>query len=125
VREEVTVVFIDRVDAGGRLAARLAYLRNEPVVVLGLPRDGVPVAFELARALDTPPTLLVVSGDDEVVLDLNRYALARLRCEKRLTVVPGATHLFEEPGTLPAAAEAARDRFVSHLKAILRQVGRP
>jgi putative phosphoribosyl transferase len=63
------------------------------------------------------PTLLIVGGLDDVVLDLNRQAQARLRCENRLVVVPGATHLFEEPGTLQAAAEVARDWFTSHLGA--------
>ena len=53
------------------------------------------------------PTLLIVGGDDVAVLDLNRQALARLRCEKELAVVPGATHLFEEPGTLEQVAELA------------------
>ncbi len=61
------------------------------------------------------PTLLIVGGRDEVVLDLNRRAQAELRCENRLAVVPGATHLFEEPGTLDAAAGLARDWFLSHL----------
>jgi putative phosphoribosyl transferase len=65
----------------------------------------------------TAPTLLIVGGDDHVVLDLNRQARARLRCENRLAVVPGATHLFEEPGTLQAAAELARDWYTSHLAA--------
>jgi putative phosphoribosyl transferase len=50
-----------------------------------------------------------------VVLDLNRRAQAELRCENDLAVVPGATHLFEEPGTLDAAAGLARDWFISHL----------
>ena len=61
------------------------------------------------------PTLLIVGGRDEVVLDLNRQAQAQLRCETSLAVVPGATHLFEEPGTLEAAAALARDWFVAHL----------
>jgi putative phosphoribosyl transferase len=61
------------------------------------------------------PTLLIVGSRDDVVLELNRQAQALLRCESRLVVVPGATHLFEEPGTLQAAAEAARDWFVAHL----------
>ncbi len=52
---------------------------------------------------------------EDVVLDLNRRAQAQLRCESRLAVVPGATHLFEEPGTLQAAAGLARDWFTSHL----------
>ncbi len=61
------------------------------------------------------PTLLIVGGDDRVVLDLNRQAQAQLRVESDLRVIPGATHLFEEPGTLEAAAGAARDWFVDHL----------
>jgi putative phosphoribosyl transferase len=63
----------------------------------------------------TAPTLLIVGGEDDVVLDLNRRAQAELRCENHLAVVPGATHLFEEPGALDAAAALARDWFVSHL----------
>lgn len=63
----------------------------------------------------TAPTLLIVGGRDEVVLDLNREAQAQMRCENDLAVVPGATHLFEEPGTLERAAELARDWFVGHL----------
>ena len=61
------------------------------------------------------PTLLIVGGHDDVVLGLNRQAQAGLRCENDLAVVPGATHLFEEPGTLTAAAELARDWFARHL----------
>ena len=73
---------------------------------------------ELARprlGAVTAPTLLIVGGHDEVVLDLNRRAQAELRCENDLTVVPGAGHLFGEPGTLDAAAGLARDWFRSHL----------
>ncbi|HEX6425352.1 MAG TPA: phosphoribosyltransferase family protein [Acidimicrobiales bacterium] len=61
------------------------------------------------------PTLLIVGGRDEVVLDLNRQAQAQLRCENRLAVVPGATHLFEEPGTLQQAAGLARDWLADRL----------
>jgi putative phosphoribosyl transferase len=63
------------------------------------------------------PTLLIVGGADELVLDLNARAQQQLRCENRLAVIPGATHLFEEPGALPAAAELARDWFTGHLAA--------
>jgi putative phosphoribosyl transferase len=63
----------------------------------------------------TSPTLLVVGSADPVVLDLNREALARLRCPRRLAVVEGAGHLFEEPGTLDRAATLARDWFVDRL----------
>jgi putative phosphoribosyl transferase len=61
------------------------------------------------------PTLLIVGGDDTEVLALNRAALAELRCEKRLEVIPGATHLFEEPGTLDAVARLAGAWFERHL----------
>jgi putative phosphoribosyl transferase len=61
----------------------------------------------------TAPTLLIVGGRDEVVLDLNRRAQAELRCENDLAVVPGATHLFEEPGNLDADG-LARDWFLGH-----------
>ncbi len=63
------------------------------------------------------PTLLIVGGADEAVLALNRQAQADLRGENELAVVPGATHLFEEPGALAAVAELARDWFVRHLAA--------
>jgi putative phosphoribosyl transferase len=61
------------------------------------------------------PTLLVVGGRDEVVLDLNRQAARALRCEHHLEVVPGATHLFEEPGALETAAGLAAAWFTRHL----------
>jgi putative phosphoribosyl transferase len=60
-------------------------------------------------------TLLIVDGDDRVVLDLNNGARARMRCPNRLSIVPGATHLLEEPGTLDAMAEQACDWFRRHL----------
>lgn len=63
----------------------------------------------------TAPTLLIVGGADPAVLDLNRAAQAQLTCDNDLAVVPGATHLFEEPGTLAAAAELARDWFLRYL----------
>jgi putative phosphoribosyl transferase len=63
----------------------------------------------------TAPTLFIVGGFDEAVLDLNRRAQAELRCESQLAVVPGATHLFEEPGTLEAVAVLARDWFSTKL----------
>ncbi|WP_324790346.1 phosphoribosyltransferase family protein [Streptomyces sp. H51] len=63
----------------------------------------------------TAPTLLIVGGHDELVLDLNRDAQSRLHCENRLAVVPGATHLFEEPGALEKVTELARDWFADHM----------
>lgn len=63
------------------------------------------------------PTLLIVGGRDTTVLGLNQQAQRELRCENRLDIVPGATHLFEEPGALAAVADLARDWFLEHLVA--------
>jgi len=71
-----------------------------------------------AGALDrvSAPTLLIVGGFDDVVIELNRQAYARLRIERALEIVPGATHLFPEPGALERVIELAGDWFVTHLK---------
>jgi putative phosphoribosyl transferase len=61
------------------------------------------------------PTLLIVGGDDIPVIPLNRQALAQMRSEKSLEIIPGATHLFEEPGTLEQVATLARDWFLRYL----------
>ena len=60
------------------------------------------------------PTLLIVGGADHLVLDLNRQAQAELTCENRLEVIPGATHLFEEPGAMRQVAHLARDWLARH-----------
>ena len=78
-------------------------------------RGGRPDLARPRLAAVTAPTLLIVGGRDEVVLDLNRRAQAELRCQNHLAVVPGASHLFEEPGTLDTAAALARDWFIRHL----------
>jgi pimeloyl-ACP methyl ester carboxylesterase len=62
------------------------------------------------------PTLLLVGSRDSLVLDLNQWALARLTCFSRLVVIPGASHLFEEPGTLEEAGRLAAAWFVRHLE---------
>jgi len=59
--------------------------------------------------------LLIVGGNDDVVIELNEQALRLLRCPKQLVIVPGATHLFEEPGTLEEVARLAREWFVRYL----------
>ena len=61
------------------------------------------------------PALLVVGGNDDIVIELNEQARDRMRCEVKLEIIPGATHLFEEPGTLEKVAELASDWFVRHI----------
>jgi putative phosphoribosyl transferase len=96
-------------------AAALCAAARLPTISAVVSRGGRP---DLA-AVDLPqvraPTLLIVGGHDPEVLTLNRSALAQLRCEARLAVVPGATHLFEEPGALEQASSLAADWLSSHL----------
>ncbi|POH71215.1 phosphoribosyl transferase [Cryobacterium zongtaii] len=78
-------------------------------------RGGRPDLAGTRLPVVTAPTLLIVGGADITVLEVNREAQRHLRCENRLAVIPGATHLFEEPGALGAAAELAADWFARHL----------
>jgi len=79
-------------------------------------RGGRPdLASEQALRRVTAPTLLLVGGHDDGVIDLNRLAYGRLNCDKDMMIVPGATHLFEEPGTLEEVARQAADWFVAYL----------
>lgn len=101
-------------------AAALAAAANRPETVRAVvSRGGRPdlAGLELGRVF--APCLFIVGGDDPVVLRLNREAIAQLpgRTERRLEIIPGATHLFEEPGTLDLAAVLARDWFEKHLRA--------
>ena len=61
--------------------------------------------------------MLIVGGNDDIVIELNERARDQMRCEVKLEIVPGATHLFEEPGTLERVAQLASDWFVNHLGA--------
>jgi dienelactone hydrolase len=100
----------------GAAAALWAAAEPGAQIAAVVSRGGRPDLAASRLPLVTAPTLLVVGGEDHMVLDLNRQAQRLLaRCESRLVVVPGATHLFDEPGTLEAAAEAARDWFGQHL----------
>ena len=77
-------------------------------------RGGRPDLAETRLAEVHSPTLLIVGSRDEVVLGLNRQAQQQLQCESRLAIVPGATHLFEEPGALQTVTRLARDWFTGH-----------
>jgi putative phosphoribosyl transferase len=61
------------------------------------------------------PTLLIIGGNDDIVIELNEMAHDKIRCEVKLEIIPGATHLFEEPGTLEQVARLASDWFSLHL----------
>jgi putative phosphoribosyl transferase len=61
------------------------------------------------------PTLLIVGGNDRPVIAMNRGAFENLRCKKQMVIIPGATHLFEEPGALDEVAKLAADWFLKHM----------
>lgn len=98
----------------GAAAALVAAARLGDVVAAIVSRGGRPDLAGPALREVTAPTLLIVGGADEVVLELNREAYEELTAEKELVVVPGATHLFEEPGALERVAQLAADWFVRH-----------
>jgi dienelactone hydrolase len=99
--------------AGAALVAEtLTRHRIAAVVSRGGRPDLAGVALPRVRAA----TLLIVGGDDHGVIELNEEALAHLTCEKHLAIVPGAGHLFEEPGTLDQIVNLARDWFIPRLR---------
>ncbi len=99
----------------GAAAALWAAAEPSSDIAAVVSRGGRPDLAASRLAEVSAPTLLIVGGDDDAVLELNREAQSLLRCANRLAVIPGATHLFEEAGTLQTAAELARDWFISHL----------
>jgi putative phosphoribosyl transferase len=97
-------------------AAALAAAAVRPDVVRAIvSRGGRPDLAGAALTRVQVPALLIVGEHDDQVVQLNQQALAQLRCEKRLVIVPGATHLFEEAGALDEVARLARDWFQRHL----------
>ncbi|WP_437855928.1 dienelactone hydrolase family protein [Sorangium sp. So ce363] len=99
----------------GAAAALVAAAEGPDLVQAIVSRGGRPDLAGPALASIRAPTLLIVGGRDDLVIELNRRALAELACEKRIEIVPGATHLFEEPGALDRVAKLARDWFRHHL----------
>jgi dienelactone hydrolase len=100
----------------GAAAALVTAAERPEAVGAVVSRGGRPDLAGAALDEVRAPTLLIVGGDDLPVIDLNLIALDRLRCERRLAIVPGATHLFEEPGTLDRVSELARDWFGRYLR---------
>lgn len=99
----------------GAGAAVLAAARAPDSVGAIVSRGGRPDLARESLPLVVAPTLLIVGGDDEVVLELNREAYALLRCARQLDIVPGATHLFAEPGALEEVARLAEEWFLRYL----------
>jgi len=99
----------------GAAAALVAAAQRSDAVGAIVSRGGRPDLAGPALPLVRAPTLLIVGGNDVQVIELNRLAFEQLRCEKQLVIVPGATHLFEEPGALDEVARLARDWFERHL----------
>ncbi len=98
----------------GAAAALVAAADPAGDVAAIVSRGGRPDLAGEALTRVTAPTLLIVGGNDHAVVEMNAAALEQLRCLKRLDVVPGASHLFGEPGTLEQVAELARDWFIEH-----------
>lgn len=109
----------------GAAAALVAAVHAGPVLRAIVSRGGRPDLAAEALPLVAAPTLLIVGGNDEDVLELNRLAYRRMTCQRRLVVVPGAGHLFEEGNTLGEVSVLAQHWFVRHLPAPVRMtVGR-
>src|SRR5207237_10866208 len=98
---------------GGAALVAAAELPNEIGAVVS--RGGRPDLAGEALPKVKAPTLLIVGGEDHVVIELNEQARAQMKCECKIEIVPGATHLFEEPGALEEVAKLASDWFVKHI----------
>jgi dienelactone hydrolase len=100
----------------GGAAALVAAARLGETVRAVVSRGGKPDLAGESLARVSAPTLLIVGGRDESVIELNERAFERMRCKKGLRAIPGATHLFEEPGALDEVAQFAADWFCEHLR---------
>jgi pimeloyl-ACP methyl ester carboxylesterase len=101
----------------GAAAALMAAAARPDRLFAVVSRGGRPDLAGPALGKVRAPTLLIVGGNDPAVLALNEAAMQSMSCEKRLQIVPGATHLFEEPGALDLVAQAAAEWFQTHLAA--------
>jgi alpha-beta hydrolase superfamily lysophospholipase len=97
-------------------AALVASTQSDFPIAAVVSRGGRPDLAGTALPQVTSPTLLLVGSADEVVVELNEQAYAQLQCEKEMKLIPGATHLFEEPGALDQVAELAAQWFMDHMR---------
>ena len=107
----------------GAAAALVAASKRPEVIQAIVSRGGRPDLAGEALRLVRAPTLFIVGGDDVPVLALNREAMTQLAAKTRLAIVPGASHLFEEPGALEEVARLAREWFQEHLVSIEARPG--
>ena len=109
----------------GAAAALVAAAREPDRIGAVVSRGGRPDLAGDHLCAVRAPTLLIVGSRDTQVLELNKSAAAKMKCEVRIAVIPGATHLFPEPGTLEQVAHLAADWFASHLPTSPREVSGP
>jgi dienelactone hydrolase len=98
---------------GGAALVAAAQLPNDVGAVVS--RGGRPDLAGTALFKVQAPTLLIVGGQDEIVIELNEQARNQMRCKVKVEIIPGATHLFEEPGALEQVAKLASDWFINHI----------
>ncbi len=110
---ELRVGYFGASTGGGAALMAAAHLGAEVSAVVS--RGGRPDLAGDALPRVESPTLLIVGALDSQVIELNRHAYARLNCQKQMIIVPGASHLFEEPGTLEEVARVACEWFRQHL----------
>jgi len=104
----------------GAAAALVAAAQLGEIMGAVVSRGGRPDLAAESLSLVKAPTLLIVGGLDYLVIEMNRQAYSRLHCEKEIEIVPGATHLFEEPGTIDQVAHLAAEWFQTHLHSCRR-----
>jgi putative phosphoribosyl transferase len=116
-RQETRGLRVGYFGASTGAAAALVAAADRPETGAVVSRGGRPDLAADRLPEVRAPSLLIVGGEDHVVLDMNREALSLLTCQKDVVVIPGAGHLFEEPGALEKVARLAGDWFVRHLGA--------
>jgi dienelactone hydrolase len=107
----------------GAAAALVAAAERPEIVQAVVSRGGRPDLAGKSLGAVRQPTLLIVGGADTVVIELNRQAMEQLAGQARLEIVPGASHLFEEPGSLERVARLARNWFFLHLRPVAHRAG--
>jgi dienelactone hydrolase len=117
--KELAVGLFGASTGGG--AALVAAARAPDRVAAVVSRGGRPDLAGPALPKVKAPTLLIVGGSDPLVIDLNRDAMAQMSAPVQIEIVPGATHLFEEPGTLEEVARLATEWFTRHLTTAMRR----